>query len=238
MMSESSARTNWARTDHRDFESLWSMIHRFCRINLVSPVDILDDLRDYSRFEEPVLHFDLREPTRIDQEIACGLLALSERDYRRGLHAHYSCDPSDGIFDIVVARSVRLCLSCAACGFHSPMYDLLYFNRCPIHCEPFIDKCPRCSRKISFHPPRRGTMGYSCLCGYSFTLIGAMPLPTDYSDRLRRAEQWTRGVWRSLVVKVARLRANGSNSTKENVSVALSEFSPSENWFVDTGMPL
>jgi hypothetical protein len=44
-----------------------------------------------------------------------------------------------------VVDRLRGCRRCYPLGFHSPLFQLSVLERCPIHGDPLVEGCPRCS---------------------------------------------------------------------------------------------
>ena len=95
----------------------------------------------------------------------------------------------------LVCSTLRYCRSCLGVGFHSPIHQLLLFERCVWHDEPLQAACPSCGDPLRFaiqDPVFR--VPYGCRCGHRFW----RPQGVDLHDSELRAnakrvlQRWVR----------------------------------------------
>lgn len=66
---------------------------------------------------------------------------------------------------------LRFCEACLAVGFHSPVYQIRYVQRCPIHDVALRSRCPSCHRKVPMSCSNQALAhAYACQCGHSFLM--------------------------------------------------------------------
>lgn len=214
------------------FESLWSLLHNFCRTNLVGDEDVAESISAYDTIDRS--RRNLREANWVDVAEVSEMLGLSAMQFSRSLHEHYVCDPKDGVYDILVSRSVRFCPCCIERGFHSPLHDLMYFKKCPVHFVPLVDKCPSCKKGLPFRMPTRGCEAYSCICGHQFVLDAGTKDIEAMACRLRLAEEWAFGIRSRVIHAVALFLKDRAKEPKgEDIQRLLAEYSPSSRWYAD-----
>ncbi|MCX7096459.1 MAG: hypothetical protein NTV43_00975 [Methylococcales bacterium] len=66
-------------------------------------------------------------------------------------------------FGPIQATGLRGCRRCYQMGFHSALYQLPFFGRCPLHNEPIVDGCPECAYPVPYaiaNPLKR--TGFKC----------------------------------------------------------------------------
>ena len=214
------------------FESLWSILHNFCRANLVEDEEVAAAITAFDSFERS--ERNLRMARWIDKGEASEMLSLSSEQFVRSLHEHYVCEPQDGVYAILVSRSVRFCPRCIEGGFHSPLHDLMYFKECPVHSVALTDRCPKCRKRLPFMMPRQASEAYSCICGHHFISSAGIEDIETIERRLRLAESWALGVRLRVIHAIALFLKDGVADTEsEDMRRLLAEYSPSVNWYTE-----
>ena len=163
---------NWRPGQPALYESLWSVLHKFCWLNRVNGRAVMRHYRSATdrattfRFkgdEGPsgFVH-DLRFRGALDLEAFSGAIGTSASwcDY-----AVFDGVGPRRLLRRALATFLRFCPTCIASGFHSPIFQSVGERHCPIHGDLLRDCCPRCGRRIPYSLPTTKFQPYGCSCG-------------------------------------------------------------------------
>jgi hypothetical protein len=135
------------------YESLWSILHKFALLNAVKATDVRKIfLREASRNSSynPWIwrnRDDLRYLGALDPVKMGTALNLTENFINESLVSNFV---KQNEVNRLSCETLRYCSRCLRSGFHSPIYQLLFFDRCPIHKEKLITACQNCGSEISY----------------------------------------------------------------------------------------
>ena len=156
----------WSPRFARPGDSWWSIVHKFAAFNglrgpatrdlLRLDMDSIKCVGDNDDLAARSPHLQLESSTGSSRASArfVPLMILNEFGARHALH-----------------EELRFCEDCLSVGFHSPVYQVRYVQRCPIHNADLRSRCPQCGRKISMSCSNNALAhAYACQCGHSFLM--------------------------------------------------------------------
>ena len=138
-------RENWGNR----FESLWWLLHKFAFLNAGS-IDIGESLGAKSANKDTLRYrnmSDLRYFKMIMPEKMSIVFGIDEKFIDECVVSAYLTDDE---IENLSSSSLRFCNLCLQEGFHSTIFQLLVFNKCPIHHENLIGHCPACKHEIPY----------------------------------------------------------------------------------------
>lgn len=135
------------------YESLWSIMHKFALLNAVKAMDIRKIFAHGTKGSSSYYSWnwknrdDLRYLVGLDTLKLLTALNLSENFLNESVVSSFV---KQNEIKTLSCETLRFCRSCLQSGFHSSLYQLLFFSKCPIHKEKFITQCPNCGSEISY----------------------------------------------------------------------------------------
>lgn len=158
MLSSKAFPFTWSPAWFRPEESVWSLAYKISVANLTPTRRIQDELLWPLR--RTALGWLVPEERRGAKWLA-DLLgvpeALAESAFLNDLVVL-------GVDDLLLSRHLRYCPECLKHHFHSPLYQFLLLDACPIHNVPLQEGCPHCSTSLAGHP-LDVSPDTRCLCG-------------------------------------------------------------------------
>jgi hypothetical protein len=139
-------REDWASR----YESLWSLLHKFALLNSAGSVVIRNCLGE--KLSDPYnLDYrnraDLRYLGSLDQMKLAVAFRCSEKFINESVVSNYV--KSNEIHSLT-CEYLRFCRDCLKQGFHSPIFQILIFEKCPIHHKDLTTNCPNCKCHIPY----------------------------------------------------------------------------------------
>lgn len=148
-------------------ESLWSMLHKVVLYSNLTGRQTRELVGNLGRQQtQPMLFPPQSALDRLSLE-----LQLPEELLSNCRTSAYLPNPLVREFGSsgLISKNLRFCRSCMEQGFHSPIQQLLFVDRCPFHDEPLIDECPSCGQPIDLAVRDQLVKNpYGCGCGYTF----------------------------------------------------------------------
>jgi len=149
------------------YESLWSILNKFAYLNDATTLEVkkafADDHWQETRGVWSNYLYSLTDFNRLDRaKIQEGLELTSEQ-------MEYSVS---NLYEInrawqTVSGVLRFCPVCIKNGFHSPLFQQTWLEKCPLHRRFLIEKCPSCSKAILYsYADKSLEHPYACKCGY------------------------------------------------------------------------
>lgn len=171
-----SGAVNWRPDAVSEFESLWSIVHKFAHLNRAGAVDvriILGRAKWAKKLERGAFYWnegqvDLHYLGCLDPNRLAQRLGLSQRQVEWSEAAAYALPAFESDNKLLVATWPHLsyCPECIQKGFHSSLYQLRWIVRCPIHDGSLVNRCPGCGEFIPYQLfPKALVNPYGCKCG-------------------------------------------------------------------------
>jgi hypothetical protein len=148
------------------FESWWSIGHKQAYLNRVSFSQFVFTVhRDATvRSEKGVLHPYLID--EIDKHLVADLLKESVETFDFSTLTPYIPEWLTGF--ITLEDQFRYCPDCLKLGFHSPVHQLPWLEKCLIHGLSLVRGCPSCKRQLGYPLSQAKSSRvdrYHCPCG-------------------------------------------------------------------------
>ena len=181
----------WRVGQTHPFESAWSLFNKFCRWNCARYAEVWALFSVNTQPCPSKSRFVLSNPTWIDRQKFEALLRLTPENAIGAFIGKYLGDNSAAAL-LSSSTFVRFCPQCVARGFHSPLHDLLFVQTCPIHREPLLSRCPKCSERIEHALPRITNHDpYGCKCGHLlWSTEHSLPFDDNEIKCLRSTADW------------------------------------------------
>lgn len=168
---------NWRRHAVSQFESLWSIGHKFAHLNRVGAVELRRLLGRPEWTKKPghgafywnEERADLHRLGYLDPDRLMECLHLDKSQVEQAIVTGYALPAFETGNQPLLAtwHSLRYCPRCLEKGFHSPLHQLVWIARCPIHDVPLVDRCPGCGEFIPYLlVPKVLANPYGCKCGH------------------------------------------------------------------------
>lgn len=161
--------TNWRAGTSSQFESNWSKLHKFAYLNHVDSIQIKTSLCGDEWGLKPHCWGkktgQLLYPGHFSPRRLISAFRASEDSLKNGwIQSHLSTDHSmSGIH----ALTLRYCPDCIQQGYHSPLYQMSWITRCPVHDVPLSESCPSCGQFIGLTLTNHDFVTpYGCKCNY------------------------------------------------------------------------
>lgn len=161
--------SNWRSSTCSLYESNWSKCHKFAYLNRVGATEIKQSLcvdewklrpQNWGRKSSQLLnqgHFNTQK--------LLYAFDTSEEQLKFGWIEPYYL--ANTLKDNIAALDLRYCPECIKNGYHSPLYQMLWLVKCPIHHEPLIQNCPACGKSLSLSLANENFQTpYGCRCKY------------------------------------------------------------------------
>lgn len=132
------------------YESLWSLLHKFALLNAVGSIGIGESLGVELRGSNNLRYrnrADLRYFNAFDPAKLAIIFRTDEERIKEGVLLAYLKQQE---VEVLGSDCLRFCASCLREGFHSAIYQLLIFNKCPLHHEDLTANCPNCRSEIPY----------------------------------------------------------------------------------------
>jgi hypothetical protein len=207
----------WQPNEIQPYESIWSIIHKFCLWNMASTGNVFQ-LFAVSSPTDPLIRkvlspqANLHNPRWLDRAKIQGLLNLSNDSLANAFLERYSVVRHEQAQTRRDRPCLRYCPSCITLGYHSPIHLLPFVTHCPIHFEPLLRSCPSCSKPIPYSIPDQ-TIGppYTCECGYRlWQTVRSAHFSDAEIGRLRAVLEWIDAVAAMRLKIIPFLRRGGS----------------------------
>lgn len=158
---------NWRNGTTAPFESNWSRVHKFAFLNKIDAISLKRTLSGKDWRHKPQLwghkvgqllfigHFDSQILADVFHETA----SVLEYGW---LQPYHFLAPNGTEF----ANNLRYCPICIQSGYHTPLFQMLWLRRCPIHHIALSHTCPKCQAAIPLTLTNQDlTTQYGCRCG-------------------------------------------------------------------------
>lgn len=147
------------------YASLWISALRFCILNRP----------DFSIFAEIVCqnHTDLETQRYVNidayprsrrNSIAVDFFVQTLGEDRKQFNWSNLADFPSGFRNITLSDSPAICLACIAQGFHTSIFSLRWLNKCPLHGDVLLRRCPICDSPLKARM-RPGQKFAASICG-------------------------------------------------------------------------
>lgn len=210
----SKARFCWFKERSFAFESSWSLLHKFGLWNVVGRTDIINFFAEpavtgLSRQSPFSRLYTILQPHWICiRRLREACPSVSDGEDRRSAFIEFYLGSSDArITRANCALDVRYCPACFERGYHSPLFQLLTIEHCPLHSMALRAGCPRCRAPIPYVPPcDSDRIAYGCVCGNSFLQFGDSALRAESIERgiSLRLESWQQHASPLAQIKVSK----------------------------------
>ncbi|HUR39740.1 MAG TPA: hypothetical protein VM240_01080 [Verrucomicrobiae bacterium] len=172
-------------TVERPFESWYAYVCRLIRANLFNEAEIRNRLPAtwvrwaFSPHQVQVADIALPEP--LQEQVPNPDLkfrALAWHPY-----PEMSSTPSE---------CLRLCPSCIAAGTHSYAMQVDLLERCPVHGEALVHRCPNCGLPLLWQSRSPGQSAFNCPggCALQAGLSSGLYIPDEEALSAALAEEW------------------------------------------------
>lgn len=143
----------------------------------------------------------------------------------------------------IFSESPAICLTCMSHGFHSTIYSLKWFDKCPVHEEKLIHACPICGKSLkSIMREKQKFAASICNCNNQWMSIEMARCPPKNSDRdnlLSDIVKWIEDTASKCWIYIPHSREyDNSVVGYRHLSLGLSEFNESMPAWVDMKLPL
>lgn len=204
----------WRPHECQPYESVWSLLHKFCRWNRALHHDAWD------LFAAPEKRFVPGHPARlfsrgmIDRRRMANALGLSLDQVNDGFPDRFLAQGRYSVEDRLSTSMVRMCPACIAGGYHSVLHDILFLPRCPVHGEALQETCPRCTQPVRKSlPTANNDATFACSCGHILWQSDRVHrMAEDELDRLQQTAAWLLHVKREALVPLYRFAGCESES--------------------------
>jgi hypothetical protein len=150
-------RYSWSPHAVVQYESLWSILHKFTHLNAIEPSDVYrlldkkncrkmthadrDLLSSFGRISREKLKTELGLPNRVIKYSVLDPYRIQSGQFNDHINQHES-------------EVFRYCPQCLLEGFHTPLFQLTHVRMCPNHELPLKTECPNCQVPIAKQPAR------------------------------------------------------------------------------------
>lgn len=142
---------NWRNGALSPYESIVGAQQRFCRLNLVRPLQFLDFAEEVGALTRrmDVKYWNLRiDLPRIDLDRLGKVLGEPKHRLGKSQRLHYF--PNICCWDGATYEKFRYCPECLGRGYHSEVHQLEWLDKCLLHGQKLLDACPQCGVTFSF----------------------------------------------------------------------------------------
>lgn len=162
----------WRGELQTKYESFWSLLQKFALLNAINGTTIreifglaLADQKDCNWKDRD--RADLRYLSGFDKEKLKSGFRLSDESLNKSVVEFYV---KKSEIKILSHNNLRFCYECLKDGFHSAIYQLLFFQKCPYHNSNFQTNCPNCGNDIPYQLNKTAFNNpYSCsTCRHTF----------------------------------------------------------------------
>lgn len=148
------------------YESTWSVLQKFARLNACNTRDIQREFGFASKRVHPHnwsdRDRDLNGWGALDPKTLQRSLGLSDVQLTTAVASTYiRIDEAR----VLASRLLRVCPECIQTGFHSPLHQLLFIRECPIHRAMLNTSCFECGKSNSAYSLVRGSFITPYGCG-------------------------------------------------------------------------
>lgn len=127
------------------FESLWSLLRKFAYLNAINHYEIRKLFKRDEVSQEVhwrwCLRADLRHFGALDPSKLSVIFGVGDNDLAEATVLRYVKEYEAGT---LTSEFLRFCPTCIYRGFHSPLYQLLFLTKCPMHGKRLEVRCPKC----------------------------------------------------------------------------------------------
>lgn len=161
--SDRKPRFCWKPGETFKFESLWSLLNKFCLWNAISLTNLVSLLNRFNQLQNNWSVYRTTSPNEGDLKTIAYLLGINVECVNESIASTYLRGQGGSMF---VASYLRFCPECIRSGYHSSIFQLQFVSRCPCHHETLMEKCPFCKKIIPYNISRYDRRApYSCQCG-------------------------------------------------------------------------
>lgn len=128
------------------FASLWVTTLRFAILNRPSFAILSEDIsacKDDNFIPIDSLHNI--ENKGIKLEFFVEVLGEARDAFKWSTLSDFPCGVQSNAF----SSGPVICITCIQQGYHTPLFSLKWFKKCPLHQEPLIGACPKCGMNLS-----------------------------------------------------------------------------------------
>lgn len=175
----------WRRGEVFNYESIWSILHKFCEWNSAGPRDVWDLFGQPGPSAASIntiisRHANLENEQWVNRSTLQTFLGFSAEAVRNLFVRRYTLLDMECRWN---RQNLRFCPECIKIGYHSPIHLLPFVSHCPIHHQRLRTECPRCSKQIPYAIPLKTCTPYTCDCGYNFQRTKQSRPPVDFDLR-------------------------------------------------------
>ena len=159
----------WQPAKIAPYESAWCLVHKFCAWNSASKRDLWTVIGKTSD-DGPALSTLMTHPQSlltsdwISTERFAGIFGSDAA--KRAFVSYYMERYEGKSRHVNCAHTVRFCERCILVGYHSPLFQLLSVQNCPLHGIPLKNRCDGCDSLVPYCvPTNRSAPPFSCRCG-------------------------------------------------------------------------
>jgi hypothetical protein len=155
--------STWRPGAISQYDSRWCIAQKFCLLNRITLHDLANELGVCdSTGVKPLVWLE-----RVPKELFVS--RMPENGHRLRIHGIAEYLPylraPDRFWAWQLDKSytmLRFCLTCLRHGFHSPVHQLPYLERCVLHDEALLHECPMCGAGI------HSAKWFVCTCGFEY----------------------------------------------------------------------
>lgn len=180
------------------YASLWVTALRFFILNRPDFSCFASDLCKNRNILKPKKYINIDSyPTSVGNSISIDFFVDSLRENRSAFRWSNLADFPVGFSTNIFLDRPAICLTCISHGFHSPIFSLQWFSKCPLHEEHLIYSCPYCGKSLTSKMREKEKFGASiCQCGnqwMSIEMARCPPPETDRDNVLTDIVKWIEG---------------------------------------------
>jgi hypothetical protein len=133
------------------YKSLWSLLQKFAYLNYTNVGNLKKTFKLDSDSKGTNWKWQGRDDLRfihgLNPDVLSRILGIDKTQLKETVINGYLRDEEVDMFS---CSSLRFCPSCIKDGYHSPIYQLLFVERCPLHRKVLIDMCEFCKKTIPY----------------------------------------------------------------------------------------
>lgn len=165
MMTPLVQKYTWRESWVFPYESLWSMVNKFGKLNWVSGYEIQNLFRLKNEPKNRYAEYDgfslwnFHAASGFDVEKIGQALNLTKKQIREGITT--SLIPKRELPWLFEAKRLRYCPRCISVGYHSFFHQFKDVKVCPIHDIELVERCP-CCKGVFPYELQRNKHFYRC----------------------------------------------------------------------------
>ena len=225
------------------YASLWVTALRFFILNRPDfPSFVADVCKNRHTFElQKYIYIDA-PPGFVGKCINVDFFVESLRENRDSFRWANLSDFPLGFQLNMFSERPAICLTCISHGFHSAIYSLKWFDKCPLHEERLIYVCPICGKSLKSAMRVKQKFAASiCNCNNQWMSMEMARCPPENSDRdnlLSDIVKWIEDAASKCWIYIPYSREyDNSVVGYRHLSLGLSEFNESMPAWIDMKVP-